>query len=254
MALPTPPRAVLLDLDETLIDGSGLASSTVAVSAAFVARHPELKLDAATLSRKNGDAWQRSWAEHESQWIRGELDDMQLSTAVWASALAELGVAHPERFAAEAAHEHVAALATATKPYDDVLPVLDALAAAGIPLGIVTNGSSSAQRAKIALLGPERFAVVGVTGEHGVAKPDPRIFRIVLDKFGHPAEQVVHVGDNLRADVGGAQAAGIAAVWLNRGAEIRPADAPTPDAEITTLAQLPVVLGLGAPSAATVWD
>ena len=254
MALPNPPRAVLLDLDETLIDGSGLATSTVAVSAAFVARHPELGLDAVTLARTNGDAWQRSWVEHEPQWIRGELDDVGLSTAVWTSALAELGVVDPERFAAEAAREHVAALATATKPYDDVVPALDALAAAGIPLGVVTNGSSSAQRAKIALLGAERFVVVAVTGEHGVAKPDPRIFRIVLEQLGLPAEQVVHVGDSLRADVGGAQAAGVASVWLNRGAEIRPADAPTPDAEITTLAQLPAVLGLVGPPAATARD
>ncbi len=243
MALPNPPRAVLLDLDETLIDGSGLATSTVAVSAAFAARHPELRLDPMTLAQTNGIAWERSWAEHEPRWVRGELDDLGLSTAVWTTALTELGVPDPAALAAEAAHDHVAALAVATKPYQDVRPALDALAAAGIPLGIVTNGSSSAQRAKIALLGPERFAVIAVTGEHGVAKPEPRIFQIVLEQLGLPPDQVVHVGDSLRADVGGAQAAGILAVWLNRVGEIRPADAATPDAEITTLAQLPALLG-----------
>jgi putative hydrolase of the HAD superfamily len=253
MALPNPPRAVLLDLDETLIDGSGLLTSTVAVSAAFVTRHPELGLDAPTLARANGAAWQRSWAEHEPKWIRGELDDLGLSTAVWTGALVELGVAEPERYAAEAAREHVAALAAATRPFDDVLPVLNALAAAGVPLGVVTNGSSSAQRGKIALIGAQRFAVIAVTGEHGVAKPDPAIFRIALEQLGLPADQVVHVGDNLSADVGGAQAAGIPTVWLNRPAadgtvQIRPEDAPTPDAEITTLAQLPAALGLVLPT------
>ncbi|HEY4225450.1 MAG TPA: HAD family hydrolase [Pseudolysinimonas sp.] len=245
MALPNPPRAVLLDLDETLIDGSGLATSTVAVSAAFAARHPELGLDPMVLAQANGVAWQSSWTEHEPKWIRGELDDLGLSTAVWTAALGELGVADPERYASEAAHEHVAALAAATRPYDDVLPALDALAVAGIPLGVVTNGSSSAQRGKIALIGAERFAVVAVTGEHGVAKPDPRIFGIALEELGLPAGDVVHVGDSLRADVAGAQAAGIATVWLNRTGEVRPADAATPDAQITTLAQLPAVLGLG---------
>ena len=244
MVLPNPPRAVLLDLDETLIDGSGLISSTVAVSAAFTARHPELGLDAAELARANGVAWQSTWPEHEPEWVLGRLDDLGLSMAVWTRALGALGVPDPERYAREAAREHVAALAAAARPYDDVLPALDALAAAGMPLAIVTNGSSSAQRGKIALLGPERFAAVVVTGEHGVAKPDPGVFRIALDELRMRPDQVVHVGDSLRADVAGAQSAGIAAVWLNRGGEPRPADAAAPDAQITTLARLADVLGL----------
>jgi putative hydrolase of the HAD superfamily len=249
VTLPTPPRAVLLDLDETLIDGSALASSTVAVSAAFVAQHPELGLDAMALAQANGVAWQRGWVQNESKWIRGELDDLDLSAAVWTSALRELGVVDPGRFASQAAHDHIAALTAATKPYDDVMPMLDALRSAGIPLGIVSNGSSSAQRAKVELLGPERFAFVAITGEHGVAKPDPRIFEIVLEALGLPASSVVHVGDNLSADVAGAASAGIGTVWLNRTnasgvGEPHPMDAATPDAEITTLAQLASVLGL----------
>ena len=54
------------------------------------------------------------------------------------------------------------------RPFEDALPALDALAVAGIPLGVVTNGSSSAQRAKVDILGDERFAFVAVSGEHGI--------------------------------------------------------------------------------------
>ncbi len=244
MALPKPPGAVLLDVDETLIDGSGLVTSTVAVSREFAARHPELGLDPARLAHANGAAWQRNWIAHESAWIRGQLDDLGLSTMVWSDALRSLGVSDPVSLANEAAQEHGRALAAATHPFEDVVPALDALAEAGIPIGIVTNGSSSAQRAKVALLGTDRFAFVVVTGEHGIAKPDPRIFEIAVQGLALPAHRVVHVGDNLSADIGGAFAAGLGTVWLNRAGGPRPVDAPTPDAEITTLADLPRVLGV----------
>jgi FMN phosphatase YigB (HAD superfamily) len=52
---------------------------------------------------------------------------------------------------------------------------------------------------------------------------------------------VVYVGDSLAHDVLGAQAAGLRAVWLNRSGEPRP-DGVRPDAEVRTLAELPVAL------------
>ncbi len=246
MTLRNPPRAVLLDLDETLIDGAGLISSTSAVSAAFAVRHPELELDPHTLARANGAAWARTWYEFEPLWILGELDDLGLSTIVWTRALADLGVAEPERFAARVAHDHNVALAAATRPFEDALPALDALRTAGVLLGIVTNGSSSAQRAKVEILGPERFAFVGISGEIGVAKPHSRLFEIALAALELPASEVVHVGDNLVADVAGAAGAGLPTAWINRTGSVRSVNASIPDVEITTLAQLPSMLGLTA--------
>jgi 2-haloalkanoic acid dehalogenase type II len=236
---------VLLDLDETLIDGSGLLSSTIAVSTNFAARHPELGLDPMVLVRRNGEAWERTWQESEAAWVRGELDDLSLTASSWARALESLGVPDAAALAEEAAREHIVALAEANQPYDDAIPTLEQLAASGIALAIVTNGSSAAQRSKIAQLGTDRFAGIIVTGEHGVAKPDPRIFEIALDALGVAPHEAVHVGDNLETDVGGAASAGIATVWLNRGEIERPVDAVEPTAEISSLAQLPALLGLG---------
>ncbi|WP_432994631.1 HAD hydrolase-like protein [Dactylosporangium sp. CA-233914] len=42
------------------------------------------------------------------------------------------------------------------------------------------------------------------------------MFRRGLALLGMRAEEVLHVGDSLTADVAGAQAAGIAAIWVNR--------------------------------------
>lgn len=49
----------------------------------------------------------------------------------------------------------------------------------------------------------------------GVAKPDPRIFRIALDRAAASPAEAVHAGDSLRSDVDGARGAGIAAVHLD---------------------------------------
>jgi putative hydrolase of the HAD superfamily len=50
----------------------------------------------------------------------------------------------------------------------------------------------------------------------GVAKPDPAIFRIALDALGVPADgSVLHVGDSLRYDVAGAEAAGLRPVHMD---------------------------------------
>ena len=49
----------------------------------------------------------------------------------------------------------------------------------------------------------------------GVAKPDPRIFEMALERLGVPAEQAVHVGDTPAADVDGARAAGVRPVLID---------------------------------------
>lgn len=46
----------------------------------------------------------------------------------------------------------------------------------------------------------------------GFNKPDPRFFQLALDRLGARPDQAIHVGDTVRADVRGAQAAGIRAL------------------------------------------
>jgi len=108
---------------------------------------------------------------------------------------------------------------------------LRALAALGVPLGVVSNSDGTVQ-AELRRLGvcyvpdgrlPPRAAppavpvrVVVDSAVVGAAKPDPAIFRIALDALGVPADRtVLHVGDSLRYDVAGALAAGIQPVHLD---------------------------------------
>ncbi len=84
-------------------------------------------------------------------------------------------------------------------------------------LAIVSNNTRSEQEAKLQRRGLfDRFAEIIVSGDHRIAKPDPRLFMIARGKLGIAAENCVHIGDSWDIDVCGAVAAGIRPLWLNR--------------------------------------
>ncbi len=110
-------------------------------------------------------------------------------------------------------------------------------------LGLITNGPAHSQRPKIACLGLAQWMQCCiVSGEVGVAKPDPQIFSLALQQLGVSPQQAVYVGDSLEFDLQGAYAAGIDFVWLNRQATPLPPDLPAPHAIIRELGQLEQVL------------
>ena len=108
-----------------------------------------------------------------------------------------------------------------------VMPGLRALAALGLPMGVVSNSDGTVQ-AELRRLGvcyapdgtgTQTGVEVGVVIDSavvGVAKPDPAIFGFALEALGVPASgTVLHVGDSLRYDVAGALAAGLQPVHLD---------------------------------------
>jgi putative hydrolase of the HAD superfamily len=109
-----------------------------------------------------------------------------------------------------------------------VMSGLQALAAFGLPMGVVSNSDGTVQ-AELRRLGvcyasdghePAQSGVpVGVVVDSavvGVAKPDPAIFGFALTALGVPASgNVLYVGDSLRYDVAGALAAGLQPVHLD---------------------------------------
>lgn len=99
---------------------------------------------------------------------------------------------------------------------DDALELLDALAARGIPVGLVSNWDVSLRDVLAELGIAGRFAAVCISAECGVAKPDPAIFAVALDALGARPDEVVHCGDDPLFDGCGAQAAGITPVLIVR--------------------------------------
>lgn len=126
--------------------------------------------------------------------------------------------------------------------FDDSLPVLDQLADRW-PLGLITNGLSCLQREKIEGAGIGKyFQAVTVSGDLGVGKPDPAPFRHLLRELGLAAEHALMVGNGLRTDIKGAQAAGMPAVLVERGDPHGDDEAVTPDFIIPNLLALAPLL------------
>jgi HAD superfamily hydrolase (TIGR01549 family) len=95
--------------------------------------------------------------------------------------------------------------------YDDVLPGLARLASR-YRLVAVSNGNADVGR-----IGLERFFSGSVSARlHGVAKPDASIFLAACAAANAVPTQVLHLGDDLGADVDGALAAGLHAGWICR--------------------------------------
>jgi putative hydrolase of the HAD superfamily len=231
-----PAQALLLDLSETLIDGSVARESISRTCEAIAANRSGL--DAATLVEANTKIWPGYWREVGDRWDLGQIDSLSLCLEAWRRTLRACGCND----------ESVAQLATNTllklsrngyRLFDDVTDLLATARRAGVPLGLITNGAADAQREKLRVLDLERcFDVVVISGEVGIAKPDASIFRLALGKLAAERESAWHVGDDLNADVAGARAAGITAVWLNRRGLVRKHGEPEPDLEIRSLSSL----------------
>jgi putative hydrolase of the HAD superfamily len=85
-------------------------------------------------------------------------------------------------------------------------------------LGLLTNGPSDIQRLKLAGTGlADCFDAVVVSGELGLGKPDPAVFREILEQLGAEPESAVMVGDSWERDIVGAVGVGMPAVWVTRG-------------------------------------
>lgn len=141
--------------------------------------------------------------------------------------------------------------ADAWEPYPDVKPMLTAVRAAGVQVGVVSDWGSNL-RGILAHLELDRyFDFVLPSGAVGVAKPDPAFYRMALEHAGVEPWEGLMVGDSYRADVRGAWSAGMDAVWLDRrdGASITPSDEPIPTdvRRIHGLDELPAILAAGGP-------
>ena len=104
-------------------------------------------------------------------------------------------------------------------------------------LGLVTNGNTYPERCGL----PGLFAFTIFAQDYQVQKPQPEFYERVLSETHTHPQEIIHVGDSLHNDVGGAQAVGIRAIWVNRH-QVPNETSRQPFAEITELSELPDVL------------
>jgi HAD superfamily hydrolase (TIGR01662 family) len=120
--------------------------------------------------------------------------------------------------------------------YEDSIPTLRRLRAAGLKLGLVTNSARDLE-AFVVHHGLDVDAGV-VSRDHGYSKPAASIFHAILELLEVAPEEAAMVGDSLRDDVEGARAIGMRGVLVDREGRY-----PTVADALPDLRRLPELLG-----------
>ncbi|ROP57503.1 MULTISPECIES: HAD family hydrolase [unclassified Rathayibacter] len=238
-------RLALFDLDDTLFAHARAVREGIVAYAALLG--DAYAGEAGALQRR----WYALEEEHYHRYLAGELDYEGQRRARATAFAADAGVElTPEQasawFAAYLGH-YVAAWTL----HDDALPVLDRLDAAGVRIGVITNGDVDFQTTKMdAIALTERVEHLVASGEVGVTKPDAQIFRVACERFGVAPADALYVGDRLGTDAIGAAHAGLRGVWLDRvggpehGRELPPEAVEFGVRRIGSLDELDAIAGL----------
>lgn len=235
---PPPPRAILFDLDDTLLDDTGdffrLWRDVVFAGAERLgnAVAPEALLEAVESVR----AW--FWSDPDRH-RRGRQDLRAATRGIVTDAFARLGL---ER--ADVAHwiadEYRDRRHASLRLFPAAVETLERVRAGGTRTALLTNGAAAAQRAKVERFDLARhFDLIFIEGEFGAGKPDPSVYRAALDGLDVAAADAWMVGDNLEWDVAAPQRLGIHGIWIDRHGRGVPEDAAArPDRIIRHIGEL----------------
>jgi putative hydrolase of the HAD superfamily len=229
------PRAVVFDLDDTLLDTTGLeAEMLVRLCAALNEELPGIEFAELRARFRNGrdELYQRV--------LSGELDIAAYRRAHL------IAVCEPWGEPSEALHAAAVRLRDEqlgrSRFVEDAIELVRSLRGDGVRTGLLTNGPSWMQRRKVEILGLEdELDAIGISEELGASKPDPAAFAATLELMGSAPEETVMVGDHLEWDVRGALAAGMrGAVWVAGDEDER--EPPAGALRVTRLGEVPAAL------------
>ncbi len=100
------------------------------------------------------------------------------------------------------------------RPEPGLHELIEALKKKGIRIGIGSNMTAYIQYKKLEALGVlDQVDRIVVSEETGLEKPEPRFFRICVEKMGCAPEECVFIGDSVENDVRGAIASGLHGIW-----------------------------------------
>jgi putative hydrolase of the HAD superfamily len=205
-------HALLLDVDDTIVDTQ--EAMVVAGTEAAAAIWPHRAAEHRAMAQRYYDDPERWFPRYASGDVAFE--------AMRAGRLTEVATAFGleiPRGAHRAFEEAYApAFRGAQRLFPDVPDLLAAAEGEGLPVALLTNSAHAPTRVKLEALDlVERFDVVVTTDTLGFGKPDPRVYLEACRLLDAEPHRVVCIGDSLEWDVLGAQAAGLRAVWLDRG-------------------------------------
>ncbi len=231
------PKAILFDMDNTILDLNGAMDYAwgrvcEAVAASVEGLTPQALREALTEERR----W---YFSDEDRHRKGRLEPDLMLIELCAGALARVGVtslAVGEKMAAGFRELRI----DSVRAYPGALKALATLKARGVKLALVTNGSTLVQRPKIRRMGLERyFDHIQVEEEFGAGKPDPSVYLHALERLGVDAANTWMVGDNLEWEVAAPQRLGMVGIWVDAAGDGLPGDTDVvPDRIVRSITEL----------------
>jgi putative hydrolase of the HAD superfamily len=240
--MPRLPRAILFDLDDTIISAYGRPE--LAWSAVIAEFRTELgPLVATSVLSAVQDSATRFWADAERHrpW-RQKLREARREVVRDAfAALARQGTSVPSLSTQNAIADRFTDYRDEQMHiFPDAHDTIDALRARGVRLALITNGDGVGQRAKIERFElAHRFHHIQIEGEHGFGKPEPRAYLHALERLEVGSRDSWMVGDNLEWEVTAPQRVGIHAIWFDaHGAGLPEGSVVRPDRVVRKLSEL----------------
>jgi len=215
-------RAILFDLDMTLLDRRACVEQYLQQSLENLALEPH------------------SHSSYRERFHTLDREGYGPKEVLFSSLKAEFSLEHTVQDLLEAFWAH---MANTPHPFPDALETLKTLRACGYPLGIVTNGRTSQQLAKIrsAALEP-LFQTIVISETEGLKKPDAEIFARAASRLKVPPAEILFVGDHPENDILGAARAGLSTAWLSQG-QTWPSSEGEPDFMLENLSNVLGILG-----------
>lgn len=157
--------------------------------------------------------------------------------ACLASVFADMNIAVPEAELASGVEYLMRLTLTGTTPIPGAIETVLALQQSGTPIGVI----SSAVYHPFLEWTLELFGILGAmhtvitSASAGYYKSRPELYLHAAQRLGAPPARIVHVGDSLRFDVGGASRVGMGTVWLQHETNANAEHAVVPDLTLRTL-------------------
>jgi len=240
MAVTRLPRAMLIDMDDTILSAYGrpeIAWNHVASEFADeLAPLPPPVVAAAVLAFARNfwstaePAWRLKLGEARRITVQGGFDTLAAGGHVQLPN--ELAIRIADRFTEYREQEMFI--------FPGAHDAIDALRTLGVKLALVTNGAADTQRAKVERFElAHRFDHIQIEGEHGFGKPEERAYLHAMDALGVNAGDTWMIGDNLEWEITAPQKLGIYAIWMDvHGDGLPPGSIVKPNRIIRSLAEL----------------
>jgi putative hydrolase of the HAD superfamily len=205
-------KALLVDLDDTLLDYTGGVEESWLEACTAVAG--PVGVDPAALVSAIARARRWLWSDPERH-RRERIDMPGAWRKVAGRGLEELGM--PDAgLAADIAGDYAARRWARMALFPGVPEALGQLRERGVSLALVTNGDRTQQRRKVERYDLARFFdAILIEGEFGLGKPDEAVYRHVLDRLGARPSEAWMVGDHIEWDVAAPQRLGLRGVWVD---------------------------------------